>query len=110
MFAKLGFTCSAGVAENKVLAKIASAMRKPNKVTMVPRSHSQQLMNSIPFNRVQGFGGKLGHQLTESFDVKTVGDILNIDKEQLIARFGGTNAQWMRSAAAGQDSDPVLNR
>ena len=75
---QLGFTCSAGVAVNKKLSKIASGMHKPNKQTLVPPTGVKALMRALPFSRVQGFGGKLGHTLTAEFGdrVKTLGDLL----------------------------------
>ncbi len=75
---QLGFTCSAGVAANKKLSKIASGMHKPNKQTLVPPAGVKALMQALPFSRVQGFGGKLGHTLTAEFGdrVKTLGDLI----------------------------------
>ena len=39
------FTCSAGVACNKLLAKVASAMNKPNQQTVVPPRHVTPRLN-----------------------------------------------------------------
>ncbi len=109
-------------------------MRKPNKLTLAPKAYTQSLMDSIPFSRVQGFGGKLGAQLLHEFGdditggtaantggnsnsssgggggVKTVGDILKIDKALLTSKFGSSTALWMRNAAAGMCGEPVLDR
>ena len=78
VFRQLGFTCSAGVAANKKLAKIASGMHKPNKQTLVPGAVVRALMRALPYSRVQGFGGKLGQALNEKFGdrVQTLGDLL----------------------------------
>lgn len=44
MLQRLGFTFSAGIASNKLLAKLASAMNKPNLQTVVPSSAVPALM------------------------------------------------------------------
>jgi len=61
----LGFTCSGGIASNKILAKMASGMNKPAKQTLVPPVLIPQLMSKLRVNRLRGFGGKLGVQLNE---------------------------------------------
>lgn len=78
VFRQLGFTCSAGVATNKMLAKIASGMHKPNKQTLVPPVAVKGLMRELPYSRVPGFGGKLGQTLSSEFGdrVQTLGDLL----------------------------------
>lgn len=109
---QLGFTCSAGIACNKMLAKLASGMHKPNKQTLVPQSVIPKLMSELPFSRVQGFGGKLGAEITESFGegVTTMGDLLVIPRETFVQRFGHETATWIHQRAQGLDSDPVQDR
>jgi DNA polymerase eta len=111
---ELGFTCSAGIAHNKMLAKIASSMHKPNKQTVVPQSIVESIMSELPFSRVQGFGGKLGQALSEYWSVdnlKTLGDIIEkVDKHELIAKFGEETTQWILNTARGIDLEPVQNR
>ena len=62
---ELKYSCSGGVAHNKMLSKIASAMHKPNKQTLVPSCTVQNMMACLPINRVAGFGGKLGESLAD---------------------------------------------
>eukprot|EP01034_Spumella_vulgaris_P023301 gene23301-29514_t len=109
---QLGFTCSGGVAHNKILAKLASAMHKPNKQTLVPNCVLANLMGSLPLSRIQGLGGKLGQAVTAEFGdrIKTMGDILTTNKQLLIDRFGVESTEWMIDAAQGIDREPVQDR
>ena len=60
MLLAAGFTCSAGIAGNKLLAKIASAMNKPNQQTLVPSRCSFGLLwKHLP--PVAGSSACLGH-------------------------------------------------
>uniref|UniRef100_A0A7S1TNC7 DNA polymerase eta n=1 Tax=Phaeomonas parva TaxID=124430 RepID=A0A7S1TNC7_9STRA len=65
-----GFTVSAGIAANRVVAKLASARNKPNKQTIVPLSLQSAMMRSIPFREVRGFGGKYGSALEAALSAK----------------------------------------
>jgi nucleotidyltransferase/DNA polymerase involved in DNA repair len=53
---KLSFTSSGGIAHNKICAKIASGMHKPNKQTIVPSSRVKSLMCNLPISRIPGLG------------------------------------------------------
>ena len=112
VFAQLGFTCSAGIASNKMLAKIASAMHKPNRQTLVPPADVQRLMLDLPISRVQGFGGKLGDELAglNGRKIETFRDLLAVGKAELVRAFTEEKATWMINRAQGLDSDLVQDR
>ena len=110
---RLGYTCSGGVAQNKMLAKIASAMHKPNRQTLVPATAVESLMVQLPISRVAGFGGKLGESLSSfggESGVKTFGDLLKVPRSELVAAFGAESTDWMLAAAKGQSVDVVQQR
>eukprot|EP00928_Gymnodinium_smaydae_P056801 TRINITY_DN4011_c1_g4_i1.p1 TRINITY_DN4011_c1_g4~~TRINITY_DN4011_c1_g4_i1.p1 ORF type:complete len:708 (-),score=134.94 TRINITY_DN4011_c1_g4_i1:302-2425(-) len=60
---QLGFTCSAGVAANKMLAKLCGGLHKPNQQTVLPAGAVAELLDPLPVDRLRGFGGKLGELL-----------------------------------------------
>lgn len=108
----LGFTCSAGIASNKMLAKLASGMHKPNKQTLVPVASIRTLIDELPFSRVQGFGGKLGQEITQHFGegVTTMSHLLKLPRDQLLHHFGHETTQWILQRAMGIDNDAVQDR
>ncbi|TDH72635.1 hypothetical protein CCR75_002770 [Bremia lactucae] len=63
IYQKLGYTCSTGIANNKLLAKLASPLNKPNGQVLVAPRFVSELMKSLPMRKIRGLGGKLGKQL-----------------------------------------------
>ena len=61
--AQLGFQASVGIACNKMLAKLASAMYKPDQQTTVLPGHVRAFMQRVPFDRIRLLGGKLGRRV-----------------------------------------------
>lgn len=112
VFKQLDYSCSGGVAHNKMLSKIASAMHKPNRQTLVPSCAVQNMMACIPINRVAGFGGKLGESLADfgGRKLEKFSDLIEIGRSELSAAFGDETASWMLNAAAGIDHTPVEQR
>ncbi|CAI5731973.1 unnamed protein product [Peronospora destructor] len=76
VYSKLGYTCSTAIASNKLLAKLASPLNKPNGQVVVASRFVSNLMKSLPMRKVRGLGGKLGKQLEsiyQSLDPAGVG-------------------------------------
>lgn len=111
LFDQTGYTSSAGIAHTKILAKVASAMHKPNKMTVVPSSIVPSLMKSLPLNRLKGFGGKLGDDLKEHFNIETAGDLIEVGEQRLAAKYPDRsqvqNVAWMMAMARGEVYEPV---
>ena len=111
IFKSLGFSCSAGIAHNKMLAKIASSMHKPAKQTIVPSCIVSSLMENMPISRVPGFGGKLGEALsTLDATVVTFGDIRRIDERVIRDKFGDDIGTKILNSSKGIDTELVKQR
>ena len=54
------FECSAGISYNKMLAKLACGINKPNKQTILPHSEVEELFSDLKITKLRGLGGKLG--------------------------------------------------
>ena len=63
----------AGVAHNKILAKLASGMHKPMQQTVVPSSATATLLHDLPIPKLRQLGGKFGEEIMSSLSITTVG-------------------------------------
>ncbi|KAL9328998.1 hypothetical protein ACSQ67_004001 [Phaseolus vulgaris] len=104
------FTCSAGIAHNKMLAKLASAMNKPAQQTVVPHSSVEGLLASLPIKKMKHLGGKLGSSLQCDLGVNTVGDLLQFSEEKLQQWYGINTGTWLWNIARGISGEEVEGR
>ncbi|XP_057417292.1 DNA polymerase eta isoform X2 [Lotus japonicus] len=104
------FTCSAGIAHNKMLAKLASGMNKPAQQTVVPQSSVEGLLHSLPIKKMKQLGGKLGSSLQSDLGVNTVGDLLQFSEEKLQQRYGINTGTWLWNIARGISGEEVQGR
>lgn len=104
---RLGFTCSAGVAHNKLLAKLASARNKPNQQTLVPLACVRPLMGSMPLGSLRQLGGKLGALVAKKWSVGTAGELLRVPYEELLAALGEKTGPWLWGLVRGQCDEAV---
>ncbi|VDN11518.1 unnamed protein product [Dibothriocephalus latus] len=82
------YRCSIGVAANRMLAKIACSLNKPNKITVVPSESAQHLLNFTPIKKVPNLGGKLGDDVSKRFDLKFFGALSEIPRDILLEEYG----------------------
>ncbi|XP_050371649.1 DNA polymerase eta isoform X2 [Argentina anserina] len=104
------FTCSAGIAHNKMLAKLASGMNKPAQQTVVPLSSVKGLLETLPVKKMKQLGGKLGSCLQNDLGVNTVGDLLQFSEEKLQERYGINTGTWLWNIARGISGEEVEGR
>ncbi|KAL5539938.1 hypothetical protein UlMin_037223 [Ulmus minor] len=104
------FTCSAGVAHNKILAKLASGMNKPAQQTIVPFSSVKGLLDSLPIKKMKQLGGKLGSSLQSELGVSTVGDLMQFSEEKLQERYGINTGTWLWNISRGISGEEVQGR
>jgi DNA polymerase-4 len=99
-------TASAGVAPNKFLAKIASDWRKPDGLFVIQPDEVATFLPPLPVGRLPGVG-KVTEARLEKMNVRTVGDILALELNELEARFGRHGLR-LYQLARGIDESPVV--
>ena len=100
-------SCSIGVAPNKLLAKIASDLDKPDGVTLLGDGDLERRIWPLPARRINGIGPKSAARLA-TYGIHTIGDLARADPVFLIATFGRAHGEWMHEAAHGRDERPVV--
>ena len=101
-------TCSIGIGPNKLVAKIASDLQKPNGLTMVKEDEAEKFLAPLPVRKLLWVGRKTEQKL-KSMGIKTIGDLAHYDPAVLAEAFGvmGTQLYLM---AHGIDRSEVEER
>ncbi|XP_078041307.1 DNA polymerase eta isoform X2 [Augochlora pura] len=107
---KTGFRCSAGISQNKILAKLACGLHKPNRQTILPPSAVSTLYSTLPVKKVRNLGGKFGDVIIESLNCNVMGDLLQYSLQYLQKRFDEKTGLWLYNIARGVDNEPVTMR
>ena len=102
---RTGLGASVGVATNKLVAKIASDLDKPDGLTVVPANHILEVLDPLSVRRLPGLGRKLGEKV-EAAGLRTLRDLRYASDAVLWPLFG-REAPRMRERAAGIDERPV---
>jgi DNA polymerase-4 len=103
---ELGLTASIGIAPNKLLAKIASDMHKPDGLTIIKPEEVPSLLEDMPTSKLWGIGPKTEARLRD-LGIYTIGQLARIPIERLIEVFGKSLGQTMKERAHGIDPSPV---
>ncbi|XP_039546355.1 DNA polymerase eta isoform X3 [Pimephales promelas] len=105
-----GFRCSAGISHNKVLAKLACGLNKPNRQTVLPLGSVPQLFHTLPIRNIRNLGGKLGASITQTLGVENMGDLARVSRVRLEQLFGEKTGPWLFDLCRGIEFEPVKPR
>ena len=105
--ADTGLTCSIGIAPNKLLAKMASELQKPDGLTILVPEDVETKIWPLGVRKVPGIGPKTEARLAE-MDVRTIGELAAVPVETLVEGFGRSYGGFLYEAARGIDEDPIV--
>lgn len=97
---RLGIGCSIGISTNKLLAKMASDMKKPLGITELYLDDVPQKLWPLKVSELFGVGRKTSEKL-ESLGIKRIGDLARTDYCELRRHFGEASAYYLMNSAKG---------
>jgi DNA polymerase IV (DinB-like DNA polymerase) len=100
-------TCSIGVASSKIVAKIATDLKKPDGLTIVYPDRVRDFLSPLPVGKIPGVGKVTEKILIDQFKVTTIGELSNVPVEKLQDRFG-KGGIWLKNIAQGIDESEVV--
>lgn len=103
---RTGLTASVGVAENKLVAKIASDLNKPDGLAVVTADNCHEQLDPLPVSVIPGIGKQTLGRLHE-VGIRTIAD-LRLAHDRDIEPIFGRYSRRARDRAAGIDSRPVV--
>lgn len=103
---RTGLTASVGVSFNKLLAKIASDLKKPDGLCAIPPDEVARILDPLPIRRLHGIGTKTAARLEEC-GLHTLGQLRSAPDAVLWPLFGKYTRN-VRERAAGVDERPVV--
>ncbi|MCH6578993.1 MAG: hypothetical protein IH802_01330 [Nitrospinae bacterium] len=103
-----GLTVPVGPAGTKYVAKVASAHRKPDGLTLVAPAHARAWLAPQSIARLWGAGAKMQAKL-RGLGFDTIGDVAAADKEYLVEQLGSAGAHFYNLAHA-HDPRPVVRQ
>lgn len=106
---RLGLPLTVGIARTKHLAKIASAVAKPDGVLLVPPGDELAFLHPLPVERIWGVGPATAARL-HRIGVFTAGDLARVPKNGLEATLGKAAARQLHALANNCDPRPVRRR
>lgn len=103
---RTGLTASVGIAPNKLVAKIASELRKPDGLVSVPQAQVVALLDPLPVRKLFGIGAKTAMQL-ENLGIHRLRD-LRLASDAMLRPVFGRHTAHIKARAAGIDDRPVI--
>jgi DNA polymerase-4 len=107
--ARVGLPITVGVARTKFLAKVASAVAKPDGLLVVQPDHELAFLHPLPVERLWGVGAVTARKLHEH-KLVTVADVARLDEGTLVALLGRASGRHLHALAHNRDARPVQAR
>jgi DNA polymerase-4 len=102
-----GLSCSIGVTPNKLLAKLASELDKPDGLTLLTEADVPHRIWPLAVGKLNGIGPKAAAKL-RALGIETLGQLAACEPALLAAQFGRSYGRWLHQAARGIDDRPVV--
>ncbi|MCE5300520.1 MAG: hypothetical protein LLG37_06580, partial [Spirochaetia bacterium] len=109
MRAELGLTCSVGLAPNKVVAKIAAKLKKPDGLTEVKMADVPAFMEKLSVDQLQGVG--IGSKLAYKFKMLGINTAKELGEAPIALLTGnfGIMGHFYKAVGMGKDNSEVRN-
>ncbi|XP_058118166.1 DNA polymerase iota [Anopheles ziemanni] len=108
IFSELGLKCCAGIAHNKLLAKLVGAVNKQNKQTVLLPTYGSTFVASLGcVKSLTGIGEKTAQTLADCCGISTVTDLQQVNLDKLAKHLGQEQAVRLKQLAFGRDETPV---
>jgi DNA polymerase-4 len=104
---RTGLSCSIGIAPNKLVAKIASDMQKPDGLTILQQGDIGARLWPLKVRKLWGVGPKTEAYLKD-MNIHTIGELAEVSLDALIEHFGKSYGQYLYEAARGIDESPLV--
>jgi DNA polymerase-4 len=106
VLAEVGLPITVGVARTKFLAKVASAVAKPDGLLVVPSDRELEFLHPLPVERLWGVGEVTAAKL-HALGITTVGEIATLGENALVAMLGKAAGRHLHALAHNHDPRPV---
>jgi len=104
---RVGLPITVGVARTKFLAKVASAVAKPDGLLVVPPDGELAFLHRLPVERLWGVGPVTSGKLRDR-GLTTVGEVAALSEAALTAMLGGHGGRHLHALAHNRDPRPVV--
>ena len=106
---EIGITVSIGLAPNKLLAKLASELRKPRGFSVIGRAEARAFLSRLPVTKINGVGPATGERL-KAAGIETIADLQAVSEAELVARHGRFGRRLARFAVGDDDREVTPDR
>jgi DNA polymerase-4 len=106
---RVGLPVTVGVARTKFLAKVASAVAKPDGLLVVPTDRELAFLHALPVERLWGVGRVTAGKL-RARGITTVGQVAQVGEEALVTMLGRAAGRQLHALAHNRDPRPVQVR
>jgi DNA polymerase IV len=106
VLSEVGLPVTVGIARTKFLAKVASAVAKPDGLLLVPPDDELGFLHPLPVERLWGVGRVTAGKLHER-GLRTVGQVAALDEALLVHLLGRASGRHLHALAHNRDPRPV---